>query len=96
MADPAKIIVQPLVTEKATEATSNLNQYFFKVAKNANRVAVKSAIEKQFGVSVISVNILNVKPKAKRSRQRRGVVGFKSGYKKAIIRVKAGETIDLV
>lgn len=96
MADPEKIIVQPLVTEKATEATSNLNQYFFKVAKNANRVAVKSAIEKQFGVSVLSVNILNVKPKAKRSRQKRGVVGFKSGYKKAIIRVKAGDTIDLV
>jgi large subunit ribosomal protein L23 len=96
MAEPEKIIVQPLVTEKATEATSNLNQYFFKVASGANRVAVKAAIEKQFGVSVASVNILNVKPKAKRDRQRRGRVGFKSGYKKAIIRVKAGETIDLV
>lgn len=96
MADPANIIVQALVTEKATEATSNLNQYFFKVAGSANRVAVKSAVEKQFGVSVVSVNILNVKRKAKRSRQRRGVVGFKSGYKKAIVRVKAGETIALV
>ena len=95
MADPEKIIVQHLVTEKSTDATMNLNQYAFKVADSANRVSVRSAIEKQFGVTVVNVNILNVKPKAKRSRQRRGVVGFKSGYKKAIVRVKAGEGINL-
>jgi large subunit ribosomal protein L23 len=96
MAEPAKIIIQHVVTEKATEATSNLNQYTFKVTGTSNRVAVKDAIERQFGVSVTSVNILNVKPKFKRDRYRRGGVGRKPGYKKAIIRLKAGETIDLV
>lgn len=96
MVQPEQIIVQHLVTEKATEATSNLNRYSFKVARDANRVAVKAAIEKQFGVSVIGVNILNVKPKLKRDRMRRGNVGRKPGYKKAIVRLKEGDTIDLV
>ena len=96
MAEPTKIIIQHVVTEKATEATSNLNQYTFKVAGDSNRVAVKDAIERQFGVTVQAVNILNVKPKFKRDRYRRGGVGRKPGYKKAIIRLKAGETIDLI
>ena len=96
MAEPEKIIVQHIVTEKATEATSNLNQYTFKVSKSSNRVSVKDAIERQFGVTVNSVNILNVKPKFKRDRSRRGGVGRKPGFKKAIIRLKAGDTIDLV
>jgi len=96
MVHPDQIIVQHVVTEKATIATSNLNQYTFKVVPGANRVAVKAAIEKQFGVTVRSVNILNVKPKAKRDRMRRGNVGRKAGYKKAIVRVKQGDTIDLV
>jgi large subunit ribosomal protein L23 len=96
MAEPEKIIVQHIVTEKATEATSNLNQYTFKVSKSSNRVSVKAAVERQFGVTVNSVNILNVKPKFKRDRSRRGGVGRKPGFKKAIIRLKAGDTIDLV
>jgi len=96
MAEPAKIIIQHVVTEKATEATSLLNQYTFKVANGANRVAIKDAIERKFGVSVSSINVLNVKPKFKRDRYRRGGVGRKPGYKKAMVRLKAGETIDLV
>lgn len=96
MVFPDQVIVKHVVTEKATEATSNLNRYTFKVAGSANRVAVKAAIEKQFGVSVTSVNILNVKPKAKSNRMRRGTAGSKPGYKKAIVRLKDGETIDLV
>ncbi len=96
MLHPDQIILQHVVTEKATEATSNLNRYTFKVVGAANRVAVKNAIEKQFGVTVQGVNILNVKPKFKRDRMRRGNMGRKPGYKKAIVRLKAGETIDLV
>lgn len=96
MAEPTKIIIQHVVTEKATEATSHLNQYTFKVAGGSNRVSVKDAIERQFGVTVQAVNILNVKPKFKRDRYRRGGVGRKPGYKKAIVRLKAGETIDLI
>lgn len=96
MVFPDQVIVQHVVTEKATEATSHLNRYTFKVSGAANRVSVKAAIEKQFGVKVLSVNILNVKPKVKHNRMRRAAAGQKPGYKKAIVRVKDGDTIDLV
>lgn len=89
------ILVEHLVTEKATEATSLLNQYAFRVNKSANQVSIRQAVEKRFGVKVTAVQVMNVKPKAKRDRSRRGKVGFKPGYKKAIVRLKAGDTIDL-
>lgn len=95
MHHPAKILLQHVVSEKATEAASHFNQYTFKVGVEANRVSVKAAIEKQFGVEVVQVRIANVKPKAKRDRMRRGKVGFKSGYKKAIVRVAKGSAIEL-
>lgn len=96
MIEPERIIIEHLVTEKATEATSHLNQYYFKVNREANRISVREAIEKQFGVSVEAVRIINVKPRVKVNRMRRGNAGRKPGYKKAMVRVKAGETIDLV
>lgn len=89
------ILIEHLVTEKATEATSHLNQYAFRVATGANQVAIRQAVEKRFGVKVTGVQVMNVKPKAKRDRMRRGRTGYKPGYKKAIIRLKAGDTIDL-
>jgi large subunit ribosomal protein L23 len=89
------ILIEPVITEKATEATSTANQYTFKVAGQANRVSVKAAIEEQFEVEVETVRILNVKPKFKTSRMRRGNPGKRSGYKKAIIRLKEGSTIEL-
>jgi len=95
MLNKESILLEHLVTEKATEATSHNNQYAFRVAPVANRVAVKAAVEDQFGVSVRNIQILNVKPKAKRDRMRRGQVGHKPGYKKAIVRLKDGESIDL-
>ena len=48
-----------------------------------------------FGVKVINVNTINVKPKAKRDRTRRNKLGFKSGFKKAIVTLKSGDSIDL-
>ena len=89
------ILIEHLVTEKATQASSLLNQYAFKVTRNANRVSIRQAVERRFNVTVEAVRVLNVKPKAKRDRSRRGRVGRKPGYKKAIIRLKAGDTIDL-
>ncbi len=89
------ILIEHLVTEKATAALSNQNQYTFRVAKNANQVAIRQAIETRFGVKVDAVQTLNVKPKAKRDRMRRGQSGLKPGYKKAIVRLKAGDTIDI-
>ncbi len=89
------ILIEHVVTEKATEAASHANQYTFKVADQANRVAVRQAIEAQFGVEVAGVRILHVKPKAKADRMRRGKVGSRPGYKKAIVRLKQGHTIEL-
>ena len=94
MIEPANILVSPVMTEKATEAGS-LNQYAFKVVKEANRLQVKEAIERQFDVNVVKVNILNVKPKFKADRSRRGKAKRIPGYKKAIVHVKKGETLDI-
>ena len=88
-------LIEHVSTEKATEATSHANQYTFKVAGDANRVAIKNAIESQFGVEVEQVRVANVKPKFKQNRMRRGQVMRRSPYKKAIIRLKEGSTIEL-
>ena len=95
MKEPISILNQALLTEKATMLSANLNKYSFTVAPNATRTNVKHAIEKTFGVKVLSVNTMNVKPKAKRDRARRNKQGFTSGSKKAIITLQAGDSIDL-
>ena len=84
------------MTEKAANLSANINQYTFKVAAHANRIEVARAIEKLFNVDVTRVNILNVKPKLKADRSRRGKTGTKSGYKKAIVSLKDGDTIEIV
>jgi|TARA_B110000495_G_C22926248_1_gene541301 large subunit ribosomal protein L23 len=93
--EPISILNQALLTEKATMLSANLNKYSFTVAPNATRTNVKHAIEKTFGVKVLSVNTMNVKPKAKRDRARKNKQGFTSGSKKAIITLQAGDSIDL-
>lgn len=95
MKEPISILNQALLTEKATMLSANLNKYSFTVAPNATRTNVKHAIEKTFGVKVLSVNTMNVKPKAKRDRSRKNKQGFTSGSKKAIITLQAGDSIDL-
>lgn len=89
------ILLEHVITEKATEASSHANQYTFMVAGDANRVAVKQAVEAQFGVEVDAVRIANVKPKFKQDRMRRGRVTRRSGYKKAIVRLKEGSAIEM-
>ena len=95
MINAEKIILSNVVTEKATEASSNLNAYTFKVSGSANKIAIAQAVEKAFpNVNVEKVNVINVTPKIKRDRYRRGKYGVKSGYKKAIVTLRAGQTID--
>ncbi len=95
MKEPVSILNQALLTEKATMLSANLNKYSFTVAPNATRTNVKDAVEKTFGVKVLSVNTMNVKPKSKRDRTRRNKQGFTSGFKKAVITLQAGDSIDL-
>lgn len=96
MIQPDQIILKHVVSEKATEATSHLNQYTFKVSPRANRVMVAQAIKKTFGVDVVRVNISNTKPKAKVDRSRRGRFSLVGGYKKAIVALKPGQSIELI
>ena len=84
-------IRHPIVTEKAT-ILSEQNKTVFQVHKNANKVSIKKNIEKIFKVNVIKVNIINTKPKIK---IKQGKISTKSGYKKAIITLKKGQSIDL-
>lgn len=80
------IIYAPVITEK-TSALAAENVYVFKVAKNANKIQIKDAIEEAFGVKVKSVNTLNTKPKKKRVGR---YTGLRKTYKKAIITLSEG------
>ena len=84
-------IKSPIITEKAT-ILSEQNKTVFKVHAKANKKTIKKNIEKLFKVNVIKVNIINQKSKLK---MRQGRKSFKSGYKKAIITLKKGQSIDL-
>tara|TARA_A100000164_G_C21330205_1_gene506179 strand:- start:29 stop:322 length:294 start_codon:yes stop_codon:yes gene_type:complete len=84
-------IIQPIITEKAT-VLSEQNKTVFKVHKTANKKVIKKNIEKIFKVNVIKVNIINLKSKKK---FKQGKLSTKTGYKKAIITLKKGQSIDL-
>ena len=84
-------IRSPIITEKAT-ILSEQNKTVFKVHNKANKKTIKKNIEKLFKVNVIKVNIINQKSKIK---MRQGKKSFKNGYKKAIVTLKKGQTIDL-
>ena len=84
-------VISPNVTEKST-SLSEFNKVVFKVDKNANKKSIKKSIEKIFKVNVIKINTINMKRKSKIVRNKKA---FKSGYKKAIITLKKGQSIDL-
>tara|TARA_X000000950_G_scaffold4875_1_gene5066 strand:+ start:2360 stop:2653 length:294 start_codon:yes stop_codon:yes gene_type:complete len=84
-------ILSPLLTEKSTNL-SEQNKIVFKVHKHANKKNLKSNIEKIFKVNVTKINIINKQNRTKLTRGRKVKV---SGFKKAIITLKKGQTIDL-
>ena len=88
-----EVLVQPHITEKATNLEKE-NKYVFKVFKKANKTEVKKAVEGLYGVSVLNVKIINI-PRKKR-RVRRKTEGFKKGYKKAIVRLRQGDKIEIM
>lgn len=91
MKDYTDIIIAPVITEKsAMQAEQNV--YTFKVAADANKIAIKKAIEEAFGVKVEKVNTLNTKSKAKRVGR---YTGKTKTYKKAFVTLKDGEKIEL-
>lgn len=87
-----KVLVSPVVTEKAVMSTGVAPMYVFKVLKNATKFEIKSAIELVFKAQVHKVNVLNVKPQKVRVGSR---LGTKKAYKKAYVTLAQGHSIDL-
>ena len=86
-----QILLSPVITEKAT-MMGEQGQYVFRVLQDATKPEIKAAVEGLFGVQVRAVNTLVVKGKAKRFR---GRPGQRSDWKKAMVRLAEGQTIDL-
>ncbi len=89
------VLRRPLVTEKSSYQSNKLGQYSFEVVESATRTMVKDAVETMFDVTVERVNIINVAAKrGRRSRSRRLLVR-KPGYKKAIVTLAEGQTLEI-
>ena len=91
MRDYTNVIIAPVITEKSAIQKEN-NVYTFKVAKDANKIQIKKAIEAAFGVKVKHVNTLNTKSKSKRVGR---YTGKTQAYKKAFVTLKDGDSIEL-
>jgi large subunit ribosomal protein L23 len=88
-----QVIIEPIITEKSMSAGQEQNKATFKVAKDANKLEIKNAIERIYGVKVASVKTVNVIAKSTtRGSKYHGMI---SGYKKAIVRLQQGSAIDL-
>ena len=89
------IIEKPVITEKMTAQGDKFNRYGFVVDTKANKVQIKNAIEKMYSVTVDSVNTQNYIGKVKTRNTTKGIaIGRVNKHKRAIITLKAGETID--
>ncbi|MFN6378667.1 MAG: 50S ribosomal protein L23 [Flavobacteriales bacterium] len=90
-----EVLIRPLVTEKMTAIQDKLGKYGFIVDLNANKIEIKKAIEKAYGVNVTNVNTLRYDGKLKTRFTKTGIIeGRTKSYKKAIVTLAAGETID--
>lgn len=89
------IEITPIVTEKATLLTEKLNRYTFRVSPDADKPQIKKLIEDLYGVHVVRINTMIVPGKKKSRYTRSGIIkGSTSDYKKAIVTIADGETID--
>lgn len=92
----SEVLIKPILTEKANGQQESLRRYAFKVARGANKLEIKKAVEEFYGVNVIDVNTVVVPGKNKTRYTKKGFTkGQKSAYKKAMVTVAEGENIDL-
>ena len=92
MATLYRTIVRPLMTEKTSVAYQARGEYTFEVAPDATKHSIKAAIERLFGVKVTDVQTMNCRGKTRRVG---GTIGKRPNWKKAIVTLKAGDTIDV-
>lgn len=92
----ADVLIRPVLTEKANILSEKKGRYTFAVARKANKLEIKKAVEDFYGVSVADVNTIVVPAKAKSRYTKSGVLsGRKPAFKKAIVTLDEGETIDI-
>ncbi len=90
-----EVLRRPLITEKSNFQSGKLNQYAFEVAGEATRTQVKDAVETLFDVKVESVNIINTPAKRGRRARSRRLMVRRAGYKKAIVTLQSGQTLQI-
>ena len=90
------IIIKPIVTEKQTENKKKMaNRYGFRVSPDANKLEIKKAVQDMYNVTVVDVNTINYSGKQKSRYTKSGIInGKQAAFKKAIVTLKEGETID--
>jgi len=89
------VLVRPIISEKMTGISEKLRQYGFIVNKNANKIQIKKAVEDIYGVTVKSVNTIYYAGKSKSRNTKKGFVsGRADAFKKAIVTINEGQTID--
>ena len=89
------VLRRPILTEKSTHQYSKLNQYVFEVDLNANKSMIKEAVEAIFGVKVLRINTMVMPAKRSRRALSRRVLVRKSAYKKAVVTLVPGDTIEI-
>lgn len=89
------ILLKPIVTEKMTAQGEDMNRFGFIVDKKTNKIQIKQAVEELYGVNVVSVNTMIYAGKSKSRYTRTGIISGKTkSFKKAIVTLAEGETID--
>lgn len=86
-----EVLIEPWITEKSHEKMAE-NKYIFKITNGARKGTTKKAVEELYGVTVMKVNIINIPAK---QRSMGAKIGWKSGYKKAMVTLKKGDKIEL-
>jgi large subunit ribosomal protein L23 len=89
------VLRRPIITEKTNYQSGTLNQYVFEVDRKATKTMVKDAVETIFDVNVVRVNVINVPGKRTRRARSRRLMVRRSGFKKAIVTLSPGESIDI-
>ena len=91
-----EVLVKPILTEKANLQQDKLRRYAFRVGRKANKLEIKKAVEDFYGVSVVDVNTLVAPGKNKTRFTKAGFIkGVRPAYKKALVTLAEGDTIDL-
>ncbi|KGO84235.1 MULTISPECIES: 50S ribosomal protein L23 [Flavobacterium] len=89
------IIIKPIITEKITKDGELFNRFGFVVNKKANKIQIKNAVEAAYGVTVVNVNTMNYRADRTVKYTKSGLISGKTAaYKKAVVQVQEGETID--